>query len=74
MKKQTKRGNEGYDGWLKQKQNTSNLRDKHKPTIDEWIANNKKKRKRQPRLTEHYTIPSNEVPKTIKENNKIAEK
>lgn len=63
MKKQTKRGNEGYDGWLK-----------HKPTIDEWIANNKKKRKRQPRLTEHYTIPSNEVPKTIKENNKIAEK
>ena len=41
---------------------------------ENWITNNKKKRKRQPVATKHYTIPSKKVKEAIKHNNQLAQK
>lgn len=77
MKKHSSRGHESIDGYLKQQQNTENLRLKAKlepMSIEDWIRNNKKRKKRIPPRTKDYTMPSDEFKKAVKEQEQFVKK
>ena len=65
MSKSVHRGYYSYENWLLS--HVKEPRPVYK-SIDIWIASNKKKKKRQPRLTGDYDIPRDEILNAIEKN------